>query len=80
MSEVRIRIDELLKERGRSAYWLANQIGMTHGGLFKILHGKVKALNMAALARICDALQCEPGDVLVLIKGRPSKRNVKTKD
>lgn len=75
MSTVRLRIGELLRERGRSAYWLANEIGMTHGGFYKILHGKFKALNMDVLGRICDALQCQPGDLLVLVDERsPRKR------
>jgi putative transcriptional regulator len=80
MSTVRLRIDDLLKERGRSAYWLANEIGMTHGGFYKILHGKFKALNMDVLGRICDALQCQPGDLLVLVEDRPQgKRKPKEK-
>ncbi|MGH9759904.1 MAG: helix-turn-helix domain-containing protein [Blastocatellia bacterium] len=72
---MRIKLDEVLKERGRTAYWLANEIGMTHGGFYKIIHGKVKALNLEVLAKICDALECKPGDILELeIMSRPTIR------
>ena len=69
MSNIVLRIDELLKERGRTAYWLANEVGMTHGGFYKVLHGKIKALNLELLAKLCDALECQPGDLLLLDKG-----------
>ncbi|HXG65694.1 MAG TPA: helix-turn-helix transcriptional regulator [Blastocatellia bacterium] len=71
---VRIRIKELLQKRGRSAYWLANEVGITHGGLYKVLHNKVKALNLELLAKICAALECEPGDLLVLERERPKAK------
>jgi len=67
MSTIRLRIDEVLKERGRTAYWLANEVQMTHGGFYKVIHGKIKALNLELLARICDALECEPGDLIELV-------------
>ena len=69
MSNIVLRIDELLKERGRTAYWLANEVGMTHGGFYKVLHGKIKALNLELLAKLCDTLECQPGDLLLLDKG-----------
>ena len=69
MSNIVLQIDELLKARGRTAYWLANEVGMTHGGFYKVLHGKIKALNLELLAKLCDALECQPGDLLILDKG-----------
>jgi putative transcriptional regulator len=69
MSNIVLRIDELLKERQRTAYWLANEVGMTHGGFYKVLHGKIKALNLELLAKLCDVLECQPGDLLLLDKG-----------
>jgi putative transcriptional regulator len=77
MRVIKLRIDELLKERGRTAYWLANEVGMTHGGFYKVLHNKIKALNLELLARLCDALECAPGDLLVLVP--ESRRRSKDK-
>ena len=64
---VEIRIDDLLEQRGKSAYWLAHQVGITEAGLHKVRHGKVKAITIDLLNRLCDALECEPGDVLVRV-------------
>jgi putative transcriptional regulator len=65
------------KERERTAYWLANEVGMTHGGFYKVLHGKIKALNLELLAKLCDALECQPGDLLVLEKGSTDAKRKK---
>jgi putative transcriptional regulator len=77
MSNIVLRIDELLKERKRTAYWLANEVGMTHGGFYKVLHGKIKALNLELLAKLCDALECQPGDLLILEKGESDVKRKK---
>jgi putative transcriptional regulator len=75
MKTISLRLDELLKERGRTAYWLANEVGMTHGGFYKVMHGKIKALNLELLAKMCEALDCQPGDILVLNEaGSEAKR------
>jgi putative transcriptional regulator len=77
MRTIVLRIDELLKERGRTAYWLANEVGMTHGGFYKVLHGKVKALNLELLAKLCDVLECQPGDLLVLTENKDGTKRSK---
>ena len=77
MRNIVLRIDELLKERGRTAYWLANEVGMTHGGFYKVLHAKIKALNLELLAKLCEALECQPGDLLVLVENNGSAKRKK---
>ena len=63
---IRFRIDEILKVQGKSAYWLANQIGMGHGNLWKYRKSKANTVNLEMLERICIALECGPGDVLTV--------------
>jgi putative transcriptional regulator len=80
MAKVELRIDELLDGQGKSAYWLANELGMGHGNLYKYRKGKVNAVNLDLLARMCELLGCEPGDLLVLAKGGANaKRKAKRK-
>ena len=43
---------------------LANIPGIEEEGASKIIDGKVSAIRLSSLAAICDALDCEPGDVL----------------
>ena len=70
MAKVIMRIDEILEERGRSAYWLANELGLGHGNLYRYRKDQVNAVNLDLLARMCELLECQPGDLLVLVDGR----------
>ena len=76
MAQVTLMIDEVLKKRGRSAYWLANELEMGHGNLYKYRKGKVQAINLELLGRICELLECRPGDLLSL---SDAKRGAKKK-
>jgi putative transcriptional regulator len=67
MAKVVLRIDEVLEERGQSAYWLANELGLGHGNLYRYRKGQVNAVNLDLLARMCVLLECQPGDLLVLV-------------
>jgi putative transcriptional regulator len=61
---IRIRLDEVLAARKRTAKQLAQQIGVseTHLSLFR--SGKVRGVRFATLAKLCAALACEPGELL----------------
>lgn len=72
-----IRVDELLKERGRTFYWLAKETGISHTTLWRLKKGKALGLNFDTLEKICLALECQPGDVLTLkAVVKKSKRSV----
>lgn len=63
---IEVRIDELLKEKGRSFYWLSKQTEISHTTLWRLKKGKALGINFATLEKICRALDCFPGDVLKL--------------
>lgn len=62
---VRIRLDEVLAARQLKAKQLAAQIGVseTHLSLFR--SGKVRGVRFSTLAKLCAALECQPGDLIV---------------
>ena len=64
MGTIELSIVELLTERGLTEADLANIPGIEEEGASKIIDGKVSAIRLSSLAAICDALDCEPGDVL----------------
>lgn len=76
MAMIRIRIDELLKEHERTFYWLAKETGVSHTTLWRLKKDKAQGITFNTLERVCQALKCQPGDVLKL--GRP-KGNKKPK-
>jgi putative transcriptional regulator len=63
---IKIRVDEVLEERGRTFYWLAKETGISHTTLWRLKKGKALGINFDTLERICRGLSCQPGDVMKL--------------
>ena len=60
---IEIRIDQLLKPQGRTFYWLAKETGISHTTLWRLKKGKALGINFVTLDKLCEALNCQPGDV-----------------
>lgn len=78
---IEIRIDQLLREHGRTFYWLAKETGISHTTLWRLKKGKALGINFATLENLCKTLNCQPGDVFTFINQRkPStKKAVKAR-
>ena len=61
---IRVQIDQLLKARGRSFYWLAKETGVSHTTLWRLKKDKAQGITFNTLEAICRTLKCQPGDVL----------------
>lgn len=61
---IRIELDAVLAANGMKARQLAAMIGVseTHLSLFR--SGKVRGVRFSTLARLCAALDCQPGDLI----------------
>ena len=68
----RIRLDELLAERGRTLYWLAKETGLSHTSLFRLRHNQASQIRLEVIDRLCAALKCAP-DELIEISDVPTK-------
>lgn len=64
MKEIIVRLDVMLALRKMRARELAAQIGITEANLSLLRTGKVKGVRFETLARLCEALDCTPGDLL----------------
>ena len=64
---IKINLDEVLKARDMKSYELAEAIGITTANLSILKTGKAKAIRFSTLAKICNVLQCQPGDILVFV-------------
>lgn len=60
------RLDELLVARGMTLTALAEQIGVTIVNLSVLKNQRAKAVRFSTLTALCDALECQPGDLFVL--------------
>lgn len=71
---IRIRLNELLEEKGRTAYWLAKQAGIRYATIWNLSKGDFDRLRAETLDRICEALDCQPGDLLVRVSETKSRK------
>jgi putative transcriptional regulator len=70
---IRVQIDQLLKARGRSFYWLAKETGVSHTTLWRLKKDKAQGITFNTLEAICRTLKCQPGDVLRVARNRAAK-------
>lgn len=59
-----INIDVMLAKRKMSVTELAQKVGITLANLSILKNGKAKAVRLSTLEAICEALDCQPGDIL----------------
>ena len=59
-----INIDVMLAKRKMSVNHLADKVGITLANMSILKNGKAKAIKVSTLIKICDALDCQPGDIL----------------
>lgn len=64
MGKIVLRLDRMMVERKMSLNELAEKVGISNVNLSKIKNNKVTAIRFQTLASICEALQCEAGDIL----------------
>ena len=64
MAGIIVNLDVMLARRKMRLKELAERIGISEQNLSMIKTGKVKGMRFATLAKICDVLDCQPGDIL----------------
>lgn len=64
MGRIVLRLDRMMLERKMSLNELAERVGISNVNLSKIKNNKVTAVRFSTLAAICEALDCQPGDLL----------------
>jgi putative transcriptional regulator len=61
---IAVKLDDLLYDRRMTLTELAEQVGMTLANLSILKTGKARAIRFSTLDAICEALSCQPGDIL----------------
>ena len=59
-----VNVDVMMAKRKMSSQELAEKIGITAANLSILKTGKAKAIRFSTLEAICQALDCQPGDIL----------------
>ena len=66
-----INLDVMMAKRKMSSGELADKIGITPANLSVLKTGKAKAVRFSTLEKICEVLDCQPGDILEYDPERP---------
>ena len=66
-------IDVMLAKRKMSVTRLSEEVGITIANLSVLKNGKARALKISTVAKLCKALDCQPGDLLEYQKGPEEK-------
>ncbi len=61
---INVTLDVMLARRKMSVTELSEKVGITMANLSILKNGKARAVRLETLERICQALQCQPGDLL----------------
>ena len=59
-----IHIDVMLAKRKMSVTELTEKVGLTMANISLLKNGKVKAIKLSTLNKICEVLDCQPADIL----------------
>ena len=59
-----VKLDDVLHDRRMTLTDLADRVGMTLANLSILKTGKARAIRFSTLEAICEALSCQPGDIL----------------
>ena len=70
---IRVKLDDMLYQRRMSLTELGERIGLTLPNLSILKTGKAKAIRFSTLDAICQALQCQPGDILEFVAAQDTE-------
>ena len=61
---IRINLDIMMAKRKMRLKTLAQEVGITEANLSVLKNGKAKAVRLSTLDKLCEVLDCQPGDIL----------------
>jgi putative transcriptional regulator len=73
MGKIILRLDRIMADRKISLKELSEKVGVTNVNLSKMKTGKISAIRFSTLEAICEALDCQPGDILEYVSEESEK-------
>lgn len=58
-----LNVLELLERKGKTKYWLFNQLDMSYTNFNNIISNKTKSIKYSNIEKFCEILECEPNDL-----------------
>ncbi len=60
---LKLNVIELLEKKGKTKYWLFNQLDMSYTNFNNIISNKTKSIKYENIEKFCKILDCEPNDL-----------------
>ena len=60
---VKLKVLEILKKKGRTKYWLYNQMNMSYQNFNRMVSNETKAMKYENIELLCEILECTPNDL-----------------
>jgi putative transcriptional regulator len=64
VNAIAVRLDRILLERKMTLAELADRVGVTYANLSILKNNHARAIRFSTLTRLCEVLDCQPGDLL----------------
>ena len=60
---IKLRVAKILKEKGKTNYWLYKQMGMSYQNFMKMINNQTKSIQYANIEALRVILECQPNDL-----------------
>ena len=60
---MKLRIIDILKEKGKTKYWLYMQLGLSYSNFNRLVTNQTTGIKFDNLEALCDVLECTPNDL-----------------
>lgn len=60
---MRLRIKDILKEKGKSKYWLYIRLGLSYQNFSRLINNETTSIKFENLKSLCDILECAPNEL-----------------
>lgn len=64
-----VNVEQILRKQKKSKYWFVKNMGSSYQSLSNMMNNETSGIYFDTLDKICEVLDCEPGDVLIRKKG-----------
>lgn len=63
---VRLNVLELLREKGKTKYWLYKQLGMSYQNFNRMVNNETRSIQLERIETLCLLLECTPNELFVM--------------
>lgn len=60
---IKLRVLQILKEKGKTKYWLWNQLNMSYQNFNKMVNNETTGIKYENIRLLCEILECTPSDL-----------------